>query len=288
VLAIMPKKEDPAIAWLSSLIAPLSPKEFMLGQAGRLLAESGQLRPPFDPKRAIPPSVRRIEITRLSRDGMLVPVEGGFIIKLNSEKPLVRQNFACAHEIGHTFFYDISGTRPWRPPASMSSYWAEENLCYQFAEEMLMPGCQIKRIADTLDPSINNFQRLIKMFQVSAEALARRILRLNLWDCILIILISNVERKLPTLKPKVIYKHKNYKYYSIAWEKLLSQESDPYAALKEPGVLKKSIRSSSHLFRRGTKYGYWSLESFCFGGTTSGLVVSLMVPTVYEPFQDEE
>lgn len=284
----MPKKKDPAVAWLSSLVAPLSPKEFILDQAGRLLSESGQLRPPFDPKRAIPPSVKRIEITRLSRDGMLVPVEGGFIIKLNSEKPLVRQNFACAHEIGHTFFYDLSGIRPWRPRTSMSSYWAEENLCYQFAEEMLMPGYQIKRIADTLCPSIKNFQRLVKVFQVSVEAMARRILRLNLWDCILIMLVSDVKEKLPTLKPKVIYKHKNYKYYSIDWEKLLSQESDPYAALKEPGILKRSIRSSSNLFRRGTKYAYWSLESFCFGGATSGIVVSLMVPTVCEPSQNEE
>ena len=104
----MHRKTDPAIEWLSQLVAPLSPEEFLSKQAASLLAKSGQAEPPFNPQKALPPTVKRVELARLSRDGMLIPVQGGFIIKINSLKPLVRQNFTCAHEIGHTFFYDLA------------------------------------------------------------------------------------------------------------------------------------------------------------------------------------
>jgi Zn-dependent peptidase ImmA (M78 family) len=271
------KQNDPAVAWLSSLVAPLSPEEFLLEQAGKLLAKSGQVKPPFDPRKAVPPSVKRMEMARLSRDGMLIPIEGGFILKLNSQRPPVRQKFACAHEIGHTFFYDLSGTRPWRPYESMSTYWAEEDLCYQFAEEMLMPSLEISRIAGNLSPSIVSFQQMLKTFQVSIEALARRIRRLNLWHCILLVLVDN-EEKPATLKRKVIYKDKGYQYYSINWDMLLSRNYDPHIALANPGVLKRSTVSARDLLRRGKKKGYWSVESFCFGAATSKIVVSIIVP----------
>lgn len=273
----MPKQNDPAVAWLSSLVAPLSPKQFLLEQAGRLLVRSGQIKPPFDPKKAIPPSVKRIEMAKLSRDGMLIPVEGGFILKLNSQRHLVRQNFACAHEIGHTFFYDLSGARPWRPYESMSSYWAEEDLCYQFAEELLMPSLEITRIAGELPPSVVSFQQLLKIFQVSTEALARRIARLNLWHCILIVMVAS-EGKPISLRRKVIYKHRDYKYCTINWDGLLSQASDPCAAITNPGVLKKSTISTPDLLRRGKKDGHWHIESYGFSGATSKTVVSIIVP----------
>ena len=252
----MPKQNDPAIAWLSSLVAPLSPKDYLLEQAGKLLAASGQIKPPFDPQKAIPASVKRIEMVKLSRDGMLVPVEGGFILKLNSQRPLVRQNFACAHEIGHTFFYDLSGARPWRPYESMSSYWAEEDLCYQFAEEMLMPSLEITRIGGDLPPSLMSFQQLLKIFQVSIEALARRIARLNLWHCILIVMVASEGQPI-FLRRKVIYKHRDYKYRTINWDGLLSRVSDPCAASTNPRVLKKATISTPDLFRRGKKDGPW-------------------------------
>lgn len=274
---MVPKRIDPAVEWLSSLVAPLSPKEFLLEQASKLLTKSGQIKPPFNPQKAIPPNVKHIEMARLSRDGMLIPVEGGFIIKLNSQRPLVRQNFACAHEIGHTFFYDLSGARPWRPYGSMSTYWAEENLCYQFAEEMLMPNLEMTEIGSELPPSLVNFQKLLKIFQVSTEALARRIARLNLWHCILIVMYSS-EGQPVVLRRKLIYKHRDYKYRSINWNRLLSSAFNPYAAITNPGILKKSTVSTPDLFRRGKKDGHWSVESFSFSSVASKTVVSILVP----------
>lgn len=273
----MSKQTDPAIAWLSSLVAPMAPKDYLLEQACKLLIESGQAKPPFDPKKAIPPSVKQVEIVKLSRDGLLIPVEGGFILKLNSQKPLVRQNFACAHEIGHTFFYDLSGTRPWRPYESMSSYWAEEELCYQFAEEMLMPRSEITGIGGGLLPCIMSFQQLLGIFQVSIEALARRIARLNLWHCILIVMVAN-DRKPIFLRRKVIYKHRDYRYFSLNWDELFPLMSNSYEAVKSPGKLKKDTINAPNLFRRGKKDGHWFVESLGFSGLTTKTAVSIIVP----------
>lgn len=273
----MSKRIDPAVAWLSSLVAPLSPKEFLLQQAAKLLSESGQGKPPFDPKKAIPSSVKRVEITRLSRDGMLIPVEGGFILKLNSQRPLVRQNFACAHEIGHTFFYDLSGPRPWRPYESMSSYWAEEDLCYQFAEEMLMPSSEITRIGGKIPPSLASFQRLLTAFQVSVEALARRIRRLSLWQCILIVMVAS-EGKKNLLGRKVIYKYTDYKSRIINWDALLPVVWTLDNLTANPAVPKKSTLSASQMFRNVKKDSQWSIEYCGFRGATAKTVVCIAVP----------
>lgn len=273
----MSKRIDPAVAWLSSLVAPLSPKEFLLQQAAKLLSESGQGKPPFDPKKAIPSSVKRVEITRLSRDGMLIPVKGGFILKLNSQRPLVRQNFACAHEIGHTFFYDLSGPRPWRPYESMASYWAEEDLCYQFAEEMLMPSSEITRIGGKIPPSLASFQRLLTTFQVSVEALARRIRRLSLWQCILIVMVAS-EGKKNLLGRKVIYKYTDYKSRIINWDALLPVVWTLDNLTANPAVPKKSTLSASQMFRNVKKDSQWSIEYCGFRGATAKTVVCIAVP----------
>jgi hypothetical protein len=274
---MMSKRVDPAVAWLSSLVAPLSPKEFLLQQAAELLSGSGQGKPPFDPKKATPSSVKRVEITRLSRDGMLIPVEGGFILKLNSQRPLVRQNFACAHEIGHTFFYDLSGPRPWRPYESMSSYWAEEDLCYQFAEEMLMPSLEITRIGGKIPPSLASFQRLLTTFQVSVEALARRIRRLSLWQCILIVMVAS-EGKKNLLGRKVIYKYTDYKSRIINWDALLPVVGTLDNLTANSAVPKKSTLSASQMFRNVKKDSQWSIEYCGFRGATAKTVVCIAVP----------
>lgn len=273
----MHRKTDPAIEWLSQLVAPLSPEEFLFKQAASLLAKSGQSKPPFNPQKALPPTVKCVELVELSRDGMLIPVQGGFIIKINSLKPLVRQNFTCAHEIGHTFFYDVTGERPWRPYKSMSTYWGEEGLCYEFAEEMLMPRLIMEKTISSLNPSITSLQELIKMFQVSTEAMARRISRLNLWPCIFTILEEDKENP-STLRRRLVSKHRRYRYYDINWDVLLSHGSNPYAAFNNPGLLKRTTIDCSILFRRGKKKGQCLIESLRLSGATYPTVICIMIP----------
>jgi Zn-dependent peptidase ImmA (M78 family) len=251
---------NPAIKWLAKLSSPLSPKDYLFSQAKTLLLKSGQVKPPFDPRKALPTSVLRIETVPLSRGGLLIPVDGGFVIKLNSRSHLVRQKFVCAHEIAHTFFYDNSGPRPWRPTQSLSPYWVEEDLCYQFAEEMLMPSHEITSIARTLSPSVNSFLKVRSTFDVSNEALARRIARLNLWHCIFILLAS--ESNLAELKKKTkVRKPHDYNYFSFNWDTLFSLSSELRAATTDPPCVKTWVLNGSDLFRRGGQHDQWRVES---------------------------
>jgi len=272
---------NPAIAWLAKLSAPLSPKEYLLSQAATLLLKSNQVKPPYDPRKTLPSSVLRIETIPLSRDGMLIPINGGFIIKLNSQKHPIRQRFVCAHEIAHTFFYDVSGPRPWRPTQSLSSYWAEEDLCYQFAEEMLMPNHEITRIANELSPAINNFLRIRDIFGVSNESLSRRLARLDLWRCIFILLTSDSDPAI--LKRKtVVCKHRDYKEFSLNWYTLLSLRSLFHTAIAEPVAVKTSTLSGHDLFRRGGQRDKWRVEFLV--STNSITQTSLIIIT---PAQDD-
>jgi hypothetical protein len=270
-------QKNPAITWLAKLAAPLSPKDYLFSQAKTLLLKSGQVKPPFDPRRALPPSVIRIEAVPLSRDGLLIPVDGGFIIKLNSRKHPIRQRFVCAHEIAHTFFYDTSGPRPWRPTKSLSSYWAEEDLCYQFAEEMLMPSQEITNIANTLFPAIDNFLQLRRTFDVSNESLARRLARLNLWHCIFILRAS--ELNLASLRRKtVVCKHRDYNGFSLNWDTLLSLSTEFRAAATDPTIAKTLILSGHDLFRRGGQRDQWRIESISSASpvTQTSLIIIML------------
>jgi hypothetical protein len=270
-------QSNPAITWLARLAAPLSPTDYLFKQAKTLLLKSGQSKPPFDPRKALPPSVIRIEVVPLSRDGLLIPVYGGFIIKLNSRKHSVRQRFVCAHEIAHTFFYDISGSRPWRPTKSLSSYWAEEDLCYQFAEEMLMPSHEITNIAHTLRPSIENFLRIRRMFDVSNESLSRRLARLNLWRCLFILLAS--ESNLVALKKKtVVRKHHDYGSFSLNWDTLLSLSSEFRTATTDPALVKTLVLSGHDLFRRGGQHDQWRIESTSSASPVTQVSLIIIMP----------
>jgi hypothetical protein len=256
--AAMSVQPNPAISWLSTLAAPEPPETYLLSQAGKLLRANGQLHPPYDPRKALPTSVKEIEVTALSRDGMLLPVQGGFIMKLNSQRPPVRQRFTCAHEIGHTFFYDMSGARPWRPPQSLSSNWVEEGLCYQFAEEMIMPVSNMIEMAAPLTPTLKNFLQIRKTFGASTEALARRIARLNIWRCILV--LWAIEGN-PPAQPKTVCKHDDYDYFSLNWDTLASMGSAALRVAVAPWQIKLSLVAGVELFKRGGRRETWRVET---------------------------
>lgn len=282
----MSKTSAPIIEWMSKRVAPLSPQEYLLQQADDLLVKNGQTEPPFDPEKAAPETIKRIEKVNISRDGMLIPVEHGFVIRLNSGLPKVRQRFACAHEIGHTFFFDLSGSWPFRPRATFCShrekdYWMEDGLCHEFAEEMLMPQSVLRRVAGP--PSIANFRRLVNTFMVSSEAMVRRIRRLNLWECIIFMLSSPLElysqvgdeagceldrangrKSFDPLKLDLSYRHPKHKYIRVRWDALLKKESSPHVASKQVGKVDKAIlRDEEFSFTRKPNRR-WYLESCRF------------------------
>src|SRR5437667_10485458 len=77
----------------------------------------------------------RIQYANMPRraEGLLVPVSGGFVIRVNAFWPTTRQRFTIAHELIHTLFYDRSFDVPVKV-ADRILHDVEETLCNQGAE----------------------------------------------------------------------------------------------------------------------------------------------------------
>ena len=148
-----------------------------------------QNKPPINPEiLAKERKVIKIEKLDMETDGMLIPCKGGFIMKINNGLPLVRQRFACAHEIGHTYFFDLEKDPPVKPyTRSKTRYWIEEGICYEIGRRILLPDFLIKKwIENSKPPYIDEFTDMMNVFIVSGELLAHRIQDFNSWDTLFI------------------------------------------------------------------------------------------------------
>ncbi len=107
-------------------------------------------------------------------DGMIVKIEDKpSIVVINVEKPLTRQRFTLAHELGHLFLnhnkrdiYDAETAR------EQSDYFSQSKPPKEieadvFASELLIPFEQIKAHND----KINDIEWLSQTFQVSKAAM---------------------------------------------------------------------------------------------------------------------
>ncbi len=162
-------------------------------EVGRLWTASGRLGPPFDPLRIA--SFRRVtEIAEVSlaRDAALVPGPMGFQLKLRPGLGNHRRRSAIAHEIGHTFFYNLRPTVPEhairRSERNLSNDH-EEWLAQRIGREILIPSAALERELDLLDcPSIVAFGTLCERFDVSPDIMAWRLFRdLGAWDVLFVL-----------------------------------------------------------------------------------------------------
>lgn len=104
----------------------------------------------------------------LKADGALVPLgadfRAGFRMILRCDLPEGRINFTVEHEICHTFFYE-------RVPeikfASHPTDPEEERLCNGGAEELLMPGLDVKRRAKDKPVALAALQALAAHYRVT-------------------------------------------------------------------------------------------------------------------------
>lgn len=123
-----------------------------------------------------------------SKLGILLPTFGGFIMKIKSDEGVYRKRFSTAHEIGHTFFYDIEQAIPIiRFRKSYSRYWVVEDYANEIAASILLPESSLKKeISDKgLAPSLEALRDLSGLYEVSYDVLCRRIVRrLGIWDCV--------------------------------------------------------------------------------------------------------
>jgi Zn-dependent peptidase ImmA (M78 family) len=122
-----------------------------------------------------------ISESALNCDGVIsVTPSGAYSIEVNRDHPEVRQRFTIAHEIGHTFFFELDGHGDKRyrvrdsgldRPTRSST---EEQLCNFAAAELLMPYDQFAKLIRETGPTANRLRKLARTFNVSLQAAARR------------------------------------------------------------------------------------------------------------------
>lgn len=159
-------------------------KQAILEAATHLRLEANQNAPPIQLDKI--KQIRHIyEETLFNSSGslnaVLTPSSRGFILRLHEGQHQFRQRFSIAHEIGHTFFYDINKNPPVRLISQVSSGVLspkEEDICSAFARELLIPRELINR--ELFKLSDNNKLRMIlnlgNRYEVSAEVMTRRLL----------------------------------------------------------------------------------------------------------------
>jgi len=147
--------------------------------------DSGWTGPPFDP--LVLAERLNIEVAPNAdvREARTVPVgRDRFKIEFNPTRPRGRLRYSIAHEISHTFFPDCGerirnrsikeGIRP--------DEWQLEALCNIAAAELLMPIGSFEALQGESN-DVNHLMEVRKQFDVSAEALFIRKVRIAAEPC---------------------------------------------------------------------------------------------------------
>ena len=130
--------------------------------------------------------IKSLQLTQeLISDGALQPIgidySHGFQLLLSSEKAASRMRFTIAHEICHTFFYELVPEIKFFPHDVDEK---EERLCDLGAAELLMPASSVQKVAPHLAVCIESLCTLATEFSVSVTAMFLRLRFLRLWNCV--------------------------------------------------------------------------------------------------------
>ncbi len=166
-------------------------ENFVLAKVQSLLSQSakarGPLQPPIDPSiMADLCAVLSVEHRPMVPEGVLTPVPGGFKIYLQSNFTgrsgmKFRRRFTLAHELVHTFFYNLNGGMP--EPVNRSPRGQRlERLCHIGARQILVPEFLLRQELKTKGEvaSVEAILDLARLFDVSVEVLMRRLHGLGL------------------------------------------------------------------------------------------------------------
>jgi Zn-dependent peptidase ImmA (M78 family) len=150
-----------------------------------LIAKRGDSNPPFlSSEYASLLGIKSIDKRNLGEaGGVLIRFQNNPQIILNSNEPIVRQNFSCAHEIGHLLFSELKldayiksiEYRTFDPQAlRRKRSRAVETLCDEAATELLMPKQIFNKYLTELGITINSIEKLADFFKVSIQSAAIR------------------------------------------------------------------------------------------------------------------
>lgn len=118
----------------------------------------------------------------IETDGHIVSIEGGgYVVYLNKRHSESRRRFTLAHEIGHTFFFDLSVNSDEernideRESKPMRVDPEEEDLCNTAAREILMPRKQFSVMVNRSGFGAKGVLYLANCFRTSIRATALRL-----------------------------------------------------------------------------------------------------------------
>jgi len=253
----------------------------------RLTVQRGHDKPPFPAEEYAPfLGIKRIEKADLGEaSAILLKLRDGDIIKVNATHSPVRQNFSCAHEIGHALLSELkleprleeAEFRTFNPQADrMERAKARERLCDAAATELLMPEIVFKKYLSSLGASINSIERLANIFRVSIQAAAIRIAEVSAEPCIALLWLSRPLAKSKALRlawhvgpGKKLSGKTNYAPVNM----LVRHTSTLYKAYEGETLVK-----SWKLFRLGSSTKRCPMESKGFGHKEKRYVISLAFP----------
>jgi Zn-dependent peptidase ImmA (M78 family) len=161
----------------------------------RLVDQRGHGRPPFLSEEYAPLlDIKRIEKADLGEvSAILIKLHDGDVIRVNQNHNLARQNFSCAHEIGHALLSELNlepciddvEFRTFNPQAhALARAKARERLCDAAATELLMPEAVFKKYLSNFGISIKSLEWLANIFRVSISSTAIRIAEVSTEPCI--------------------------------------------------------------------------------------------------------
>jgi Zn-dependent peptidase ImmA (M78 family) len=161
---------------------------------GRLVEDRGHDKPPFSPgEYARLQDIKVVNEDLNETSAVLLRFQDGYVIKVNQTHNMARQNFSCAHEIGHTLFSELKldnyipniEYRTFNPQAhAFARQRVRERLCDAAATELLMPESVFKRYLLDYGVSINSIERLADIFRVSIHTACWRVAEVSPEPCI--------------------------------------------------------------------------------------------------------
>jgi O-acetyl-ADP-ribose deacetylase (regulator of RNase III) len=147
--------------------------------------ERGWGGPPYDPFSLCDLLKIRVIPREDIADARTVPSPTGFMVEFNPNRPRARIHYSICHEIAHTLFPDANQRVQHRltHDKMKGDDWQLEMLCNIAASELAMPiGSFLALTAEEI--SIDTVISLRKRFEVSAEALVLRLIKLTDQQCI--------------------------------------------------------------------------------------------------------
>ncbi len=238
-----------------------------------------------DLKKAIPPidpfhlatlrSIKHIIPAEIEFDGVIsLTSSGDYIIQLNDNLSETKKRFTVAHEIGHTFFFDLedqvnsrfrvedSGVETLHPD------FEEERICNLAAEEILMPSAQFSSRLQQLPPLASTILQLSREFKTTIHTTSLRVVQLS--DYKLIICMWKYRASMNLYETVWIARNGNYK--EVEQEKFFATEDQP---IFKAFSTKTSFRGRKWI-SLGGPLGHYFVDCIVLGGQSKHLTVFIL------------